>query len=69
MFEIIKKKWRYFKCEIKTASRWKQVTVNKWVNAIEQNHLNDWIIQEKKNRHVAQRYETVLWLCLELFLL
>ncbi len=38
---------RYFKCEIKTASRWQQVTVNKWVIAIETNHLNGWFIQER----------------------
>ncbi len=52
-----------FKCEIKFASRWQKVTGNKWVTAIEQNHLNnelnlaseslrlnhlnDWIIQER----------------------
>ncbi len=29
-------------CEIKTTSRWQQVTVNKWVIAIEPNHLNRW---------------------------
>ncbi len=34
-------------CEIKTASRWQQVTVNKWVIATEPNHLNDWFIQER----------------------
>ncbi len=39
MFEINKKIKRYFKCEIKTASRWQQVTVSKWVIAIEPNHL------------------------------
>ncbi len=33
--------------EIKTASRWQQVSVNKWVIVIEPNHLNDWIIQER----------------------
>ncbi len=36
----------YFKCEIKTAIRWQQVTVNKWVITSEPNHLNDWFIQE-----------------------
>ncbi len=30
-----------FKCEIKFASRWQKVTGNKWVTAIEQNHLNN----------------------------
>ncbi len=35
-----------FKCEIKIASRWQHVTVNKWVVATEPNHLKDWIIQE-----------------------
>ncbi len=30
---------RYFECEIKIASRWQQVTVNKWVIATEPNHL------------------------------
>ncbi len=39
MFEINLKNKRYFKCEIKTTSRWQQVTVNKWVIAIEPNHL------------------------------
>ncbi len=33
-----------FKCEIKTVSRWQQVTVNKWVIAIEPNHLNEWLM-------------------------
>ncbi len=37
----------YFKCEIKTASRWQQVTVNKGVIVTEPNHLNDWFIQEQ----------------------
>ncbi len=47
IFEIILKMKRYFKCEIKTASRWQQLTVNKWVIAIEPNHLNGWFIQER----------------------
>ncbi len=38
---------RYFKCEIKTANRWQQISVNKWVNAFEPNHLNGWFIQEQ----------------------
>ncbi len=38
---------RYLKNEIKTASRWKQVTVNKRVIAIEPNKLNGWFIQER----------------------
>ncbi len=38
---------RYFTCEIKTASRCHQVTVNKWVIVIETNHLNGWFIQEQ----------------------
>ncbi len=29
------------------ASRWQQVALNKWVIAIEPNHLNDWFIQER----------------------
>ncbi len=33
------KKIAHFKCEIKTTSRWQQVTVNKWVTAVEPNHL------------------------------
>ncbi len=37
---------RYFKCEIKTDSRCQQVTVKKWVIAIEPNHLNSWFIQK-----------------------
>ncbi len=40
IFTIILTMKRYFKCEIKTASRWQQVIVKKWVIAIEQNHLN-----------------------------
>ncbi len=36
-----------FKCETKPASRWHQVTVNKWVTATEPNHLNSWFIQER----------------------
>ncbi len=52
---------RYLECEIKIASRWQQVTVNKWVIATEPNHLNGWFIQElNKHRHVAQRRKTVL---------
>ncbi len=39
----------YFKCEIKSASRWQQVTVNKWVITTEPNHLNDWFIQEQNS--------------------
>ncbi len=39
----------YFKREIQTAGRWQQVTVNKWVTAIETNHLNDWFIQEQNS--------------------
>ncbi len=35
---------RFFKCEIKTASRWQQFTVNKWIIVIEPNHLNGWFI-------------------------
>ncbi len=38
---------RDFKCETKPASRWHQVIVNKWVIAIEPNHLNSWFIQER----------------------
>ncbi len=30
----------YFKCEMKTASKWQQVSVNKGVIATEPNHLN-----------------------------
>ncbi len=41
------KKKKNFKCEIKTASRWHQVTVNKRVIAIEPNHLNSWFIHER----------------------
>ncbi len=33
------------------------------------NHLKRLIISGTKHHHVAQRYKTVLWLCLELFLL
>ncbi len=39
MFEINNKFKRYFKREIKTASSWQQLTVNKRVTAIELNHL------------------------------
>ncbi len=39
----------YYKCEIKSASRWQQVTVNKWVITTEPNHLNDWFIQEQNS--------------------
>ncbi len=39
----------YFKCEIKSASRWQQVTVNKWVITTEPNHLNNWFIQEQNS--------------------
>ncbi len=50
IFEIIKKKMKiYFKCEIKTASRWQQVTVNKWVIGTEPNHLNYWFIREQNS--------------------
>ncbi len=43
----LKKIKKYCKCEIKTASRWHQVTFNKWVIAIEPNHLKSWFIQER----------------------
>ncbi len=46
----------YFTCEIKTASRCHQVTVNKWVIVIEPNHLNGWFIQEQ---NTIIRSETV----------
>ncbi len=39
----------YFKCEIKTASWWQQVTVNKGVIATEPNNFNDWFIQEQNS--------------------
>ncbi len=39
----------YFKCEIKTASKWQQVTVNKGVIATEPNHLKDVLIQEQNS--------------------
>ncbi len=39
----------YCKCEIKTASRWQQGTVNKWVIATELNHLKDWFIQSQNS--------------------
>ncbi len=55
-----------FKCEIKTAST-QQVTDNKWVIAIEQNHLNGWFNQERSTV-IAQKCKTVLWLCLDCFL-
>ncbi len=47
MFEINLKQMKiYFKCEIKTTSRWQQVTV-KWVIATEPNHLNGWFITKQ----------------------
>ncbi len=52
---------RYFECEIKIASRWQQVTVNKWVIATEPNHLNGWFIQEWNN--IAKQWCS----CLELY--
>ncbi len=68
MFEIILRMKRYVKCEIKTASRRQQVTVNKRVIAIEPNHLNGWFIQQW-NTIMLLRHKTVLWLGLEWFLL
>ncbi len=56
---------RYFTCEIKTANRCHQVTVNKWVIVIETNHLNGWLIQEQS----SEMQNCVWWLCLELYLL
>ncbi len=47
MFKIILKTKIDITCEIKISSRWHKVTGNKWVTAIEPNHLNDWIIQER----------------------
>ena len=58
-------KW-YLKCEIKTASRWQRVTVNKWVIAIEPNHLNGWFIQERNTIMLLR--DAKQWLCLEWFL-
>ncbi len=46
---------RYFKSEIKPASRWQRVSVNKVVIVVEPKHLNDWIIQERITL-VAQRH-------------
>ncbi len=66
MFEIIYKKWRYFICEIKTANRWQYVSVNKWVIAIEPNHLNSWFIQERITV-ICSETQTVLWLCWNYF--
>ncbi len=43
----------YFKCEIKTASRWQQVIVNKWVIVIEANHLNGLLIDSFWKETVA----------------
>ncbi len=37
---------------MKTASRWKQVTVNEWVIEIQLIHSNGWFIQKKS-----------IWLC------
>ncbi len=39
IIKIILKMKMDFKCEIKTTSRWQQVTVYKWVIATERNHL------------------------------
>ncbi len=59
MFDIIFFfKWRYFKCDIKIASRWR--CDNKWVIAIEPNHLNGWFVQERNTGDI-QRCKTVLW--------
>ncbi len=64
------KKKRYFECEIKIASRWQQVTDNKWVIATEPNHLMVDSFRNERYRR-AQRRKTVLaWSCLEyIFLL
>ncbi len=55
---------RYFECEIKTTTRWQQVTVNKWFIVTEPTHLNQniWIISSKarKHCHVAQRHKTAV---------
>ncbi len=58
---------RYFECEIKTASRWQQVTVNKWVIATEPNHLNGWFIQERNNIIMLLRDAKQCCSCKELF--
>ncbi len=50
---------RYFECEIKIASRWQQVTVNKWVIAPELNNLNGWFIQERNT--VLQNSAVAVW--------
>ncbi len=60
---------RYFTCEIKTASRCHQVTVNKWVIVIEPNQLNGWFIQEQNTIMRSETQNCVWGLCLELFLL
>ncbi len=56
---------RWFTCEIKTASRCHQVTVNEWVIVIEPNHLNGWFIQEQNTIMCSEMQNCVWWLCLE----
>ncbi len=57
---------RYFECEIKIASRWQHVTVNKRVIANEPNHLNGFLIQEL-NIVMLLRDAEQCCSCLELF--
>ncbi len=59
-----KKKKRFFKCEIKTTSRFQQDTV-KGVIPIEPNHLNSWFIQERNTVMFLRDAK----LCLEVVLL
>ncbi len=56
---------RYFKCEIKTASRWQQVTIN---IVTEPNHLNGWFIQEQNTVKLLRDAKLFCGGCLELFL-
>ncbi len=53
MFEINKEIKINFKCEIKTTSWWQQVTINKWVIAVEPQSMgwtesfNGWFNQDE----------------------
>ncbi len=57
---------RYFDWEIKTTSRWQQVTVNKWIIATEPNYLNSWFIQERSTVMLLRDAKQCCG-CLELF--
>ncbi len=54
MFEINTKMKRHFKCEIKNASRWQQVTVKLVSHCDWTESFNEWFIQERNTSYSSE---------------